>query len=189
MDQVYVVRHKVLVEGLSERRVARELGISRATVKRYASGAPPGERRVVARASPVSDEIVARVESILQDAPQWTGGKQRLTAARVHDLLASVHAPKSVRPERSAAKSKGETIEGSFPSPANFAETPDFTSIYKAWFHPVTRWVRAFGGAGSEIEDLAQEVQLFTRWSPPSTGSSATSWRTGIMSCLFARST
>ena len=31
MDQVHVVRHKVLVEGRSQRAVARELGLSRMT--------------------------------------------------------------------------------------------------------------------------------------------------------------
>ena len=35
MDQVYVLRHKVLVEGLSVRDVARQLGISRNTARRY----------------------------------------------------------------------------------------------------------------------------------------------------------
>ena len=35
MDQVHVVRHKVLVEGRSQRQVARELGISRVTVRKY----------------------------------------------------------------------------------------------------------------------------------------------------------
>ena len=33
MDQVHVIRHKVLVEGLSARRVAREMGVSRNTVQ------------------------------------------------------------------------------------------------------------------------------------------------------------
>jgi hypothetical protein len=32
MDQVHVIRHKVLVEGRSERAVARELGISRSWI-------------------------------------------------------------------------------------------------------------------------------------------------------------
>jgi len=32
MDQVHVVRHKVLVEGRTQRSVARELGLSRMTV-------------------------------------------------------------------------------------------------------------------------------------------------------------
>src|SRR5947207_2535078 len=44
MDQVYVLRHKVLVEGLSVRDVARQLGISRNTVRRYLEGAAPGVR-------------------------------------------------------------------------------------------------------------------------------------------------
>ena len=32
---VHVLRHKVLVEGLSQRQAARELGVSRNTVRRY----------------------------------------------------------------------------------------------------------------------------------------------------------
>ena len=35
MDQVHVLRHKVLNEGQSIRRVARELGLSRNTVAKY----------------------------------------------------------------------------------------------------------------------------------------------------------
>ena len=35
MDQVHVLRHKVLKEGQSIRRVARELGLSRNTVAKY----------------------------------------------------------------------------------------------------------------------------------------------------------
>ncbi len=31
MDQVYVARHKVLLEGIPVRQVARELGLSRST--------------------------------------------------------------------------------------------------------------------------------------------------------------
>src|SRR5712691_6248720 len=34
MDQVHVIRHKVLVEGRSRRQVARELGISRLTARK-----------------------------------------------------------------------------------------------------------------------------------------------------------
>ena len=35
MDQVHVVRHKVLVEGWSQRAVSRELGLARVTVRKY----------------------------------------------------------------------------------------------------------------------------------------------------------
>jgi len=41
MDQVHVVRHNVLVEGRTQRAVARELGLSRATVGKYVSQAAP----------------------------------------------------------------------------------------------------------------------------------------------------
>ena len=33
VEQVHVIRHKVLVEGESQRKVAREMGVSRNTVK------------------------------------------------------------------------------------------------------------------------------------------------------------
>jgi transposase len=87
MDQVHVIRHKVLVEGLSARRVARELGISRVTVKRYLEGATPGERRKEPRPRPVLERVRARLDELLEEAPQWTGGKQRLTAARLWEML------------------------------------------------------------------------------------------------------
>jgi transposase len=87
MDQAYVIRHKVLVEKISVRRVARELGVSRNTVRRYIEGAIPGVRVAVPRRSPVKERVWPRLEQLLAEAPRWTGGKQRLTAARLHDLL------------------------------------------------------------------------------------------------------
>ena len=41
MDLVHVVRHKVLVEGRTQRAVARELGFSRTTVRKYLDQAVP----------------------------------------------------------------------------------------------------------------------------------------------------
>ena len=35
MDQVHVIRHKVLVEGLAIRRVAREMSVSQNTMRKY----------------------------------------------------------------------------------------------------------------------------------------------------------
>jgi transposase len=86
MDQVYVVRHKVLVEGMSVRQVARAMGISRNTVRRYLGGAEP-VRKETPRPCPVKERAWPALRKLLDEAPQWTGGKQRLTAARAHELL------------------------------------------------------------------------------------------------------
>jgi RNA polymerase sigma-70 factor (ECF subfamily) len=51
--------------------------------------------------------------------------------------------------------------------PANrvaLSELPlNFTSVYDQYFDDVLRWVRAFGGAEAELEDLAQEVFVVVR--------------------------
>jgi transposase len=86
MDQVFVVRHKVLVEGQSARDVARELGISRNTVRRYVEGAEP-VRRSPARSAPVLEAVRGRLEALLEESPRWTGGKQRLTATQLHRMV------------------------------------------------------------------------------------------------------
>jgi transposase len=88
MDQVHVVRHKVLVEGRSQRAVARELGLSRMTVGKYmAQAAPTRKAEARPRPRPVWDKVGARVQALLTESAQWTGGKQRLTATRLHALL------------------------------------------------------------------------------------------------------
>ena len=87
MDQVHVVRHKVLVEGRSQRAVARELGLARVTVRKYVDQAIPTRKREGARRRPVWQPVAARVETLLAESVQWTGGKQRLTATRLHALL------------------------------------------------------------------------------------------------------
>ena len=88
MDQVHVVRHKVRVEKLPIRRVARDLGISRNTVKRYLQDDTPiGERRASSRPTPVRDAVSSRVSALLSDSGKWTAGKQRLTATRLHAML------------------------------------------------------------------------------------------------------
>jgi transposase len=87
MDEVHVIRHKVLVEGLSQRRVAREFGISRLTVRKYVEQAVPVRQERGPRARPVWEKVGARLEEVLADAKRWTGGKQQLTATRLHELL------------------------------------------------------------------------------------------------------
>ena len=88
MDQVHVVRHKVLVEGRSQRSVARELGLARVTVRKYLDLAGPSRRgEAQPRPRPVWDVVAPRLHALLAESARWTGGKQRLTAARLHELL------------------------------------------------------------------------------------------------------
>jgi transposase len=88
MDLVHVVRHKVLVEGRTQRAVARELGLARVTVRKYMDEAAP-TRKVegVPRPRPVWDAVAGRLQTLLAESVRWTGGKQRLTATRLHELL------------------------------------------------------------------------------------------------------
>jgi DNA-binding transcriptional regulator LsrR (DeoR family) len=41
VDQVHVIRHKVLVDRCPQRRVAKEFGISRVTVRKYLEESVP----------------------------------------------------------------------------------------------------------------------------------------------------
>ncbi|HLG54061.1 MAG TPA: IS21 family transposase [Vicinamibacterales bacterium] len=87
MDQVHVIRHKVLVDGRSQRQVAKEFGISRVTVRKYVEEAVPIRKESAPRARPVWEKVSARVDALLAESAQWTGGKQQLTATRLHELL------------------------------------------------------------------------------------------------------
>ena len=89
MDQIHVVRHKVLVEGRTQRAVARELGIARVTVRKYVEldQAVSPRKEAAPRPRPVWDAVAARLQVLLAESVRWTGGKQRLTATRLHELL------------------------------------------------------------------------------------------------------
>src|SRR5262249_62289634 len=53
VDQVHVIRHKVLVEGRSQRQVAKDFGISRVTVRKYVEEAVPVRKETAPRVRPV----------------------------------------------------------------------------------------------------------------------------------------
>lgn len=89
VDQVHVIRHKVLVDGRSQRQVAKEFGISRVTVRKYVEGAEPVRREAGPRGRPVWEKVGPRIEALLAASKDWTGGKQQLTATRLHELLIS----------------------------------------------------------------------------------------------------
>lgn len=87
MDEVTTVKRLVLVKGQSRREVAKKLGVSRNTVKRYVEGALVGVRRPSARERPKSEAVEARMRELLGEAPRWTAGKQRLTATQLWRML------------------------------------------------------------------------------------------------------
>jgi transposase len=88
MDQVHVIRHKLLVEGQSIRRVARELGISRNTVDKYLRQSEPVHTRRV-RSRPVWDRVKPRLDELLAEWEPRTTGKQRLTGSLIQRQLVS----------------------------------------------------------------------------------------------------
>ncbi len=58
------MRHKVLVEGLSRRRVAQEVGISRNTVRRYMERPEPVRTEREPRRKPVLDRVRPRLDEL-----------------------------------------------------------------------------------------------------------------------------
>lgn len=87
MDQVHVIRHKVLVEGLAIRRVAREMGVSRNTVRKYLQVSEPVRREKGPRARPVLEKVAPRIDELLAEWALRTTPKQRITGTRLHQEL------------------------------------------------------------------------------------------------------
>lgn len=83
MDKVHVVRHKVLVERLSQRQVAEQLGISRNTVAKYLEVSEPRRIESKPRPKPTLERVAARIDALLEEWEPRTTAKQRITAARV----------------------------------------------------------------------------------------------------------
>lgn len=84
MQTVHIVRHKVLVEGLSVQQVARDLGLSRTTVYKYLEVPIPGRAEATSRRHPVVGAASSRIDALLAEWHSRTTTKQRLTAARLH---------------------------------------------------------------------------------------------------------
>ena len=129
MDQIHVIRHKVLVEGEAIREVAREMGVARNTVRRYLADPPPGVRQEALRSSPVADAVRPRLHEMLASAPRWTGGKQRLTSIRLHQLLAAEGYVASPRLVRKMAEWKRQRQEVYVPLVTGQANSRRWTSL------------------------------------------------------------
>ena len=87
MDKVYVIRHKVLVEGRSIRSVARELGVGRNTVTKYLEVSEPIRREKQSRARPVLEKVASRIDELMEEWGPRTTRKQRITGSRIHRQL------------------------------------------------------------------------------------------------------
>jgi transposase len=87
MDQVNVIRHKVLSECQSIRRIAREMGLSRLTVRKYVEHSEPPARRYRPRARPVWERVQPHLEELLAQWEPRTTAKRRLTGVRLHRAL------------------------------------------------------------------------------------------------------
>jgi transposase len=82
-----IIRRKVLLDGLSQRDVARELGHSRKTVaKALVHASPPGYQMGVERKSPVMDRYRPLIEQWLE-SDKSAPPKQRHTAQRIYERL------------------------------------------------------------------------------------------------------
>ena len=87
MDQVHVIRHKVLIEGRSRRSVAREMGVSRNTVRKYLRISEPRRLETQPRARPVLESVAPRLEALMEEWSSRTTRKQRITGTRLHRQL------------------------------------------------------------------------------------------------------
>jgi len=87
MDQVHVIRHKVLVEGGSIRGVARQMGVSRNTVRKYLGVSEPVRQEGGPRERPVLEKVAPRIDVLLEQWGWRTTRKQRLTGSRIHRQL------------------------------------------------------------------------------------------------------
>lgn len=87
VDQVHIVRFKVLVEGVSQRQVARQLGISRNTVAKYLQLSTPARVENLPRPKPALEKVAPRVDALLEEWRSRTTAKQRITGRRLHRQL------------------------------------------------------------------------------------------------------
>ena len=87
MENVLAIRHKHYVEKIGVRRIFREMGIDRKTVRKYLTESAPVRHEPDPRSRPVMATVGPRVDEILEDWKTRTTKKQRVTSSRMHGQL------------------------------------------------------------------------------------------------------
>lgn len=87
MDQVHVIRYEVLQKGKSIRQVAREMGFSRNTIRKYLQVSEPVRQESGPRRRPVLEQVKPRIDQLLEEWKGRTTRKQRITGTRIHRQL------------------------------------------------------------------------------------------------------
>jgi hypothetical protein len=80
MDQIHVIQHKHLVEGIGDRRIARGIGLSRNTACKYLAGEGEPVRDGADRSDPV--RVVEQDDE--EAADQGEPGAQAANGGRLH---------------------------------------------------------------------------------------------------------
>lgn len=92
MDRIQDIRTRYFREGQSMREIARELGMSRRTVRRYVQSDGPWHYTLSKRRPrPVVDAIEPIVREIMEDDLKVRNKKQRHNARRVYERLVEEH--------------------------------------------------------------------------------------------------
>jgi transposase len=89
MDLIHVIRHKHYQEGLSQRQIARDIGCSRNTVKKYLGQSEPRYNRKKRRAAPIREIARNKILRILDEWEGKTTEKQRVTGSLLYEELLS----------------------------------------------------------------------------------------------------
>lgn len=87
MDPVHAIRWKFYKEGVSQREIARQMGCSRNTVRKYLNQPEPEYRRTKEHAAPVRAKAERLIEKIAAEWEDGTTQKQRITGDRLHAEL------------------------------------------------------------------------------------------------------
>ena len=128
VEEVHVLRHKVLVEGQSRRRVAREMGINRNTVRRYLTLSEPVRIEREPRKRPVFEAVPSRSCASRNVKASGTASKVHTcpsAASRRAVSAASTRKSSPGRPYRAARASRWSVAGKLSTSLARRASSPE----------------------------------------------------------------